>query len=133
MFLFCCTIHSLHTDYIAVIGHNLNLVLHTDECHNFYINKHFFFFTFYNIFSMNSSYPQLGQVCLQSFKSSFIKGMKKQHQQQQKQRAALESFQDFLIKLDMKPRMHPMKISICSLVIVRPTNQNMNRVDQNLA
>ena len=34
--------NTLHTDYIAVIGHNLNLVLHTDECHNFYINKHFF-------------------------------------------------------------------------------------------
>ena len=35
--------NTLHTDYIAVIGHNLNLVLHTDECHNFYINKHFLF------------------------------------------------------------------------------------------
>ena len=34
--------NTLHTHYIAVIGHNLNLVLHTDECHNFYINKHFF-------------------------------------------------------------------------------------------
>ena len=42
--------NTLHTDYIAVIGHNLNLVLHTDECYNFYINnfifhilQHFFF------------------------------------------------------------------------------------------
>ena len=37
--------------------------------------------------------------------------------------STLESFQDFLIELDMKPRMHLVKISIFSLnnVTVRPT------------
>ena len=44
----------------------------------------------------------------------------------------LESLQDFLIKLDMKPRMHLVEISIFSLnlVIVRPT-KIMNRADKN--
>ena len=130
MYLFCCTIHLLHADYIAVIGHNLNLVLHTDEYHNFYIHKHFFF-TCYNIFSMHCSYPPLGQVCLQSFKSSFIKGMKKQHQQPQKQRPAVASFQDFLIKLNMKQCMHLVEINIFSIntVTFRPT-KIMKRADK---
>ena len=48
----------------------------------------------------------------------------------------IESFQDFLIKLDMKPcmSMHLVGISIFSLnlVIVRPT-KIMNRADKNLA
>ena len=45
----------------------------------------------------------------------------------------LESVQDFLIKLDTKPRMHLVETSIFSLnlVIVRPT-KIMNRVDKNL-
>ena len=46
----------------------------------------------------------------------------------------LESVQDFLMKLDMKPRMHLVKISIFSLnlVIVRLT-KIMNRADKNWA
>ena len=87
------------------------------------LHKQTLFFIFYNIFSLASSNPQLGQVWVQSFKSSFIKGMKKQHQQPQRQRPAVESFQDFLIELDMKPRMHLVEISIFSLnnVTVRLT------------
>ena len=47
---------------------------------------------------------------------------------------ALESFQDFLIELDMKPRMHLVEISIFSInnVTVRPT-KIMNRADKNEA
>ena len=47
---------------------------------------------------------------------------------------SLESVQDFLIKLDMKPCMHLVEISIFSLnlVIVRPT-KIMNRADKNWA
>ena len=46
----------------------------------------------------------------------------------------LESVQDFLIKLDMKPCMHLVETSIFSLnpVIVRPT-KIMNRADKNWA
>ena len=46
----------------------------------------------------------------------------------------LESFQDFLIQLDMKPRMHLVEISIFSLnlVMVRLT-KIMNRSDKNWA
>ena len=46
----------------------------------------------------------------------------------------LESDQDFLIKLDMKPCMHLVEISIFSpnLVIIRPT-KSMNRADKNWA
>ena len=48
--------------------------------------------------------------------------------------ASLESFQDFLIELDMKPPMHLVEISIFSLnnVTVRPT-KIMNRADKNWA
>ena len=48
--------------------------------------------------------------------------------------AILESVQDFLIKLDMKPCMHLVEISIFSLnlVIIRLT-KIMNRADKNLA
>ena len=44
----------------------------------------------------------------------------------------IESIQDFLIMLDMKPLMHPLEISTFSLnkVIVRPT-KIMNRVNKN--
>ena len=44
----------------------------------------------------------------------------------------LESVQDFLIKLDMKPCMHLVEISIFSLnnVIIRPT-RIINRADKN--
>ena len=47
---------------------------------------------------------------------------------------SLESVQDFLIKLDMKPCMHLVETSIFSLnpVIVRPT-KIMNRADKNWA
>ena len=46
--------------------------------------------------------------------------------------SVVESVQDFLIKLDMKPCMHEVKISIFSLnnVIVRLT-KIMNRADKN--
>ena len=46
----------------------------------------------------------------------------------------LETVQDFLIKLGIKPRMHVWEISIFSLnnVIVRPT-KIMNRADKNWA
>ena len=46
----------------------------------------------------------------------------------------VESVQDFLIKLDMKPCMHLVETSIFSLnpVIVRPT-KIMNRADKNWA
>ena len=48
--------------------------------------------------------------------------------------AILESVQDFLIKLDMKPCMNLMEMSIFSLniVIVRPT-KIMKRADKNWA
>ena len=48
--------------------------------------------------------------------------------------SGLESVQDFLIKLDMKPCMHLVETSIFSLnpVIVRPT-KIMNRADKNWA
>ena len=47
-------------------------------------------------------------------------------------RSTLESFQDFLIELDIKPRMNLMEISIFSLnnVILRLT-KIMNRADKN--
>ena len=47
---------------------------------------------------------------------------------------ALKSFQDFLMMLDMKPRMHLVETSIFSLnpVIVTPT-KIMNRADKNWA
>ena len=46
--------------------------------------------------------------------------------------AALDTVQDFLIKLGIKPRMHIWEISILSLnnVIIRPT-KIMNRADKN--
>jgi hypothetical protein len=46
----------------------------------------------------------------------------------------LESFQDFWIKLAIKPRMHLLEIGIFSLnnVIIRPT-KIMNRADKNWA
>ena len=46
----------------------------------------------------------------------------------------LESLQDFLIKLDIKPYMHLVEISFFSLnyVILRPT-KIMNRTNQNWA
>ena len=46
----------------------------------------------------------------------------------------LDTVQDFLIKLGIKPRMHLWEISILSLnnVIVRPT-KIMNRADKNWA
>ena len=49
-------------------------------------------------------------------------------------RATLDTVQDFLIKLGIKPRMHLWEISIFSLnnVIVRPT-KIMNRTDKNWA
>ena len=45
---------------------------------------------------------------------------------------AVESFQDFFIKLDMKPCMHLVEISIFSLhhVIIRLT-KSKNRADKN--
>ena len=48
--------------------------------------------------------------------------------------STIESVQDFLIKLDMKPFMHLVEISIFSLnlVIVRLT-KIMNRADKNRA
>ena len=48
--------------------------------------------------------------------------------------STVESVQDFLIKLDMKPCMHLVEISIISLnlVIFRPT-KIMNRADKNWA
>ena len=48
--------------------------------------------------------------------------------------SSLETFQDFLIKLDIKPPMHLLKISIFSLknVILRLT-KIMNRADKNWA
>ena len=47
-------------------------------------------------------------------------------------KSKLESVQDFLIKLDMKPCMHLAETSIFSLnpVTVRPT-KNMNRANKN--
>ena len=49
-------------------------------------------------------------------------------------RPFLDTVQDFLIKLGIKPRMHLWKISIFPLnhVIVRPT-KIMNRADKNWA
>ena len=49
-------------------------------------------------------------------------------------RAALETIQDFLIKLGINPRLHVLEISIFSLnnVIVRPT-KIMDRADKNWA
>ena len=46
----------------------------------------------------------------------------------------LDTVQDFLIKLGIKPHMHLWKMSILSLnsVIIRPT-KIMNRADKNLA
>ena len=49
-------------------------------------------------------------------------------------KSALESVQDFLIKLDIKPCMHLVETSIFSIhpVIVRPT-KIMNRAEKNWA
>ena len=48
-------------------------------------------------------------------------------------RGRLETFQDFLIELDMKPRMHLVKISIFSLniVTVRPTKKKLGTFLEN--
>ena len=136
MYLFCCTIHSLHTDYIAVIGHNLNLVLHTDECHNLYINKHFLFHILQHFF-YGQFISTVGASVSAIFQIILHQGYEKATPTTTETKSCSRVLSRFFDRVGHETTYASSeKRAFFSLnnVINRPTNQNiMNRVDQSWA